>query len=455
MRLSITARLCIFIMIASLIALLSMAFFSYWLLIKRYSFESSHFLHSEVLLIHQAMEQPNNQAMMSKLEVPSLTFSRRHMSRITSSSGELIYQTKNIPPIFLGLPLPSANIHQKYYTVRYKAQVYRVLSTHIDTPNRGALGVQVAYDITEQNAVLNAYLKQGLLGIGLVVLSLMLVTYVLVKLGLRPIKALSKEVTNIDIDKLDQRFSSDVADQDIKALVQAFNKLMTKIEKGYERLSQFSSNIAHELKTPLNTLMLGHESMLVNLPSHSTQRKIIASNLEELQRLASIVDKLLFIAKANAKSVFVEKETLSLAQQADEVLDLYLPCCEASHIVVSIKGDAYLKVDKMMLRTALSNLLSNAIRYGKQRIEILIEHTQDSIQIHVTDDGKGVDNQHIEKLTETFYRADNHRTKDSGGVGLGLSIVSSIMNIHGGKLILSNLHPIGFKATLCFADSNE
>jgi two-component system heavy metal sensor histidine kinase CusS len=201
-------------------------------------------------------------------------------------------------------------------------------------------------------------------------------------------------------------------------------------------MEAFNADVAHELNTPLTTLISSCELALRKPRDAGELRDILASNLEDLQRMAGIVADMLFLSHADRGESAHRIQVASLASLADEVVEYHEAALQEADLQVRVQGDAQAQVDARLLRRALSNLLGNATRYATPGscIEIQISMPQaGQVTLAVQNQGQAIAAEHLPRLFDRFYRSDAARSQADRNHGLGLSIVAAIARMHGGQ----------------------
>jgi len=224
-------------------------------------------------------------------------------------------------------------------------------------------------------------------------------------------------------------------------LANELNHMLDRLQQDFQRLSDFSSDLAHELRTPISNLLTQTQVALSNRRDADTYRDILASNAEEFQRLARMVSDMLFLAKTERGLQLPSKESFSAEQEVQALLDFYEAVADEKNVHMSLHGSGNILGDRLMFRRAVSNLLSNALRHTEMAGEVRIEisDTENSTKVSVENTGDGIDPKILPRLFDRFYRADPSRAQpDSDGTGLGLAITRAIVEAHGGKIEVSS-----------------
>jgi two-component system heavy metal sensor histidine kinase CusS len=276
-------------------------------------------------------------------------------------------------------------------------------------------------------------------------------TFWRVRCSLRPLIDLAAQTKAIDAGRLGQRLSLAEPVEELQPLIDQFNGLMQRVERTYVQLEGFNADVAHELRTPLAT-MIGQTEVALSRPRSAEELSdTLVSNLEELQRMAAIVNDMLFLAQADRGVKARRGPPVSLARLVQQVVDFHEASLEESRLGVVVEGDASLPVDEPLIKRALSNLLGNAIRHADTASTLRIHIARvpnEGVQLWVENQGPTIEPTHLPRLFDRFFRADSARSEpDRFHHGLGLSIVAAIARMHDGLPTaesLGNITRVGF-----------
>jgi len=256
--------------------------------------------------------------------------------------------------------------------------------------------------------------------------------------GLAPVREMTDVTKGISVTHLGNRLSTDTVPTELVDLAKAFNEMLARLEDSFRRLSDFSSDLAHEIRTPISNLMTQTQVAVSKERSADEYRDVLYSNLEEYERLARMVADMLFLAKADNGLVIPNRETVDLAAEVRELFGFYEAFAEEQNVSLVLVGDGNVQGDRLMLRRAISNLLSNAIRHTPRHavVKVIIEPEMESGKIRLVfeNPGEGIPQEHLPRLFDRFYRIDSSRRKTSDGAGLGLAITKSIVGAHEGTI---------------------
>jgi len=305
---------------------------------------------------------------------------------------------------------------------------------------------------------------------GLVALGATVLGWGVARVGLAPLRQTARLASEITAERLDTRLSADRIPPELTDLAVSFNAMLDRLRDSIERLSSFAADLAHEMRTPVSNLMMQTQVMLSQARSSDDYREVLASNLEEYERLARTISDMLFLAKADNGLIVPSHEEIDLHREVTELFDFYEALAEDSVINLELEGAARTSGDRLMLRRALSNLISNAIRYTPRgnAVHVRLSTRHPLVQIEIenplenlvappldppltTPSEKTADRSSnnrsssdhlsshlpadLERLFDRFYRADPSRRDATEGAGLGLAITRSIVRAHGGEVV--------------------
>ncbi|RAU45118.1 MULTISPECIES: heavy metal sensor histidine kinase [unclassified Pseudomonas] len=319
-------------------------------------------------------------------------------------------------------------------------------STKGDVPMRAATVAAVsngktvhltaAHLAVKEMAELANFRNRILVAVAMAFLVTALLGYLLLRRGLRPLRRMAEHATAITPARLDSRMDSRDTPVELQQLSEAYNAMLDRLADGYGRLNQFSADLAHEIRTPVGSLM-GHCQVALRQPrSVDEYQALVASNLEELERISRMVESILFLARADDAQGALNRQPLTLSDELQRVTGYFEGLAEERQMTLNTSGDGVVNADPLLLRRALSNLVANAIRYADECSAIDIRVVQDPAQcrIEVENQGPTLSESAQGKLFDRFYRADASRHQSSDSNGLGLAIVAAIMQLHGGEV---------------------
>jgi two-component system heavy metal sensor histidine kinase CusS len=318
---------------------------------------------------------------------------------------------------------------------------FRTLSVHIPPfENRPAVRLIVGRNSEPYARTREAFLT-ALVALGLgAVLVVAVAGYWIARVGLRPLDRLSGEAQALRPKTLSQRLQTTALPVELSALAEAFNGALSRLEEAYRQLEAFNADVAHELRTPLANLIGSTQVALSRQRSAGDFQEVLQANLEDLERLRSIVNDMLFLARADRGEVATGLVLAPVAQEVRKTIEFFEFVLDESRAQVGIAGDvqAEARLESALFRRAMSNLLQNAIEHSPPGAQITVTLREEaaSTWIVVSNPGAAIDELHLQHLFDRFYRVDAARN-DGGehhGHGLGLAIVKAVASMHGGQV---------------------
>lgn len=258
--------------------------------------------------------------------------------------------------------------------------------------------------------------------------------------GLAPLRNIVRRASDITANSLDRRIEAGEIPLELAEVVSTLNDMLGRLKESFDRLSDFSSDIAHELRTPVSNLLTQTQVMLSKVRSIDEYQDVLASNSEELERLSRTIADMLFLAKADNHLIVPTQEPVDLEAEISSMLEFYEPLIEEKQLQLTFHGHAEVDGDRLMLRRAVGNLLSNAIRHTPEHgfINIALELDGEKVSIRIENSGETIPSEHLPRLFDRFYRVDSSRQRTGEGSGLGLAITKSIALAHNGSVSVSS-----------------
>ncbi|EZI25384.1 heavy metal sensor histidine kinase [Pseudomonas extremaustralis] len=317
---------------------------------------------------------------------------------------------------------------------------FATVAVSIDSGDLGSLQLTTGRLMTERTAVLASYRLSVYILASIAALVLALVGYLLMHRGLRPLRHLAQHAQGIGVGNLTERLDSHGAPKELLPMIDAFNTMLERLTKGFVQLGQVSTDMAHELRTPINNLLGETQVALQQNRSIESYQQLLASNVEELERLARMLDNMLFLARTDPASALRQRQELSAAEEVERIADYFEGLASDAEISIHAEGEGVIWAEPILLRRALANLCANAIKYGAPGTELVIQAVPnpEGINLRVSNRGETIAAEHLPRLFERFYRVDESRERSAQSNGLGLSIVATIMQLHNGRYSVSS-----------------
>lgn len=298
------------------------------------------------------------------------------------------------------------------------------------------VSVFMTMDQSSNHALLDALLTRALMVSPLILMLILAIGWWTVRRGLLPLTKFLKIASRISTESLEHRLPTKGMPAELKNLADGINIMLMRLDDGVQQLSQFSDDLAHELRAPLSNLMGKAQVALTRERSLPEYREVLESCTEELHRMSRMVSDMLFLAQVSHPASMVEFESVSLIDETQRVCDLFSITAEEGEIQLQIAGSGdVVHGNQIMIQRAVSNLVSNAIRYCPRgrTVYVKVQRGADGATLSVGNPGRGIAKEHHAHLFERFYRVDKSRARSEGGTGLGLAIVQSIMILHQGS----------------------
>jgi two-component system heavy metal sensor histidine kinase CusS len=324
-------------------------------------------------------------------------------------------------------------------TMSLDNHTYRIATNRLalGIPASQPANVAISLDITSDQEFIDDFRLFLWLGIGLCALAMGLLGWMTVRKGLAPLHDVSTTLANVSTSRLDKPISSTGVPRELQELISAFNRMLARLDDSFRRLSEFSSDIAHELRTPINNMMMHTQVALSRERDAGEYRENLLSNLEELNRLSRIISDMLFLAKADNSLVVPKLEKVDLRAEVAKLLDFFQISASERRVRLVQSGEATVFGDRLMLQRALSNLLSNAMRFTPEgmSVEVSIGKNDGRAMVAIANPGPEIPAEQLPKIFGRLYRVDaSRREGNTENAGLGLAITKSIVEIHGGDV---------------------
>ncbi len=258
--------------------------------------------------------------------------------------------------------------------------------------------------------------------------------YLLARHAMAPLRRMASDISDVTTSRLDLRLNAKSAPRELGELALSLNDMLTRLDEGYKRLSEVTGDLAHDLRTPIANLRGQTEVTLSRVRDAEEYQALLVSNLEEYQRLTRMIENMLFLARADNAQVALHPETLNLPQQMEQIAAYFENLAEEADLRLLIQVEGQIFADKILFQRAISNLISNALRYTPRgrNITVQSEVAKNGTRLSVSNPGAGIPEANMDRLFERFYRGDGARSNSADSTGLGLAIVRTIMDLHRG-----------------------
>lgn len=304
--------------------------------------------------------------------------------------------------------------------------------------------------------LLAGVIRATLLGLPLLLLVVALGAWLIARTSLDPLRRFNRLAASIGAQSLSQRVSTAGLPAELGELAGEFNAMLERIDSGYRRLQEFSGDLAHEMRTPVATLLGRTQVALSQTRSVAELRELLEGNVDELDRLSRLISDMLFIARAEHDEGALQLEPVRLHEVAQRVADFLSLVADERGVAIEVKGSAVARADHLLVERAITNLVTNAVRHAHAttHVHIAMSATPGESLVAVSNYGEGIPAAELERVFDRFYRLDAGRARHEGGTGLGLAIVRSIMSAHGGRVSAHSAPGEETVFTLVFADTS-
>jgi two-component system heavy metal sensor histidine kinase CusS len=379
--------------------------------------------------------------------------------RILDGAGQVVIESRGMPDILPARLFPAPTSPAARYgegqQVRAAGagQRFRVLSA-LSPPPRGdqPYAVQVAISLAPQEKLLAEYRRRLWVALSVTLVACVIVGYEIARRGIRPIQNVTDTAKRIRSTTLDARIDAAPMPAELQSLAGEFNEMLDRLQQSFSRISRFSADIAHELRTPVNNLRGVAEVALTKARSREEYHEALLSCIEETVRLSHIIDNLLFLARAEDPRHQIARERLDVAHELEVVAEFYEASATDAGVKIDVQASAPLevKLNRTLFQRAVGNLLDNSIKHTQPggTIRVIATHDDGTVRIDVADTGCGIPAEHLPHVFDRLYRVADDRSKHTGGAGLGLAIVKSIAASHGGSVGIQSEFGRGTKVTI-------
>jgi two-component system heavy metal sensor histidine kinase CusS len=439
----------LFTLAAALLLSCSLGVF-YWMVVRHAVEEDNAVLADKVAAIRADLKQSAGLANLTNRRSGEPA---SYWVRILDSSGRVMTETAgmnaSLPPNVFPAALRSTSTFASPKNYRAGDRLFSLVanSEHVGDQS---YTIQIAQDRSADENFRKQFrlLFATVLAFG--VLAAVLIAISVTRRALRPLAQMTSSVERVGPTHFSERVPPAQWPNELRPLAIAFDDMLDRLEDSFTRLSQFSADLAHELRTPLANILGEAQVGLTRQRSAEEYRETIESVAAECERLSGIVDNLLFLARAEAADRQIERAWFDARAAVETVAAYYQTIAEDRHVNLSCTGQGQVFADPLLFRRALSNVVENALRFtpNEGTINISIAQNESHTEISVRDNGPGIAPEHLPRVFDRFYRADPSRSPS--GAGLGLALVKSIVDLHGGSAKIDNQIDGGTKVVLTF-----
>ena len=460
---SITGRLTVLYTVSAGGILLLATVFLYWVLASTLAREGHQFLADKMQVLRVVLsDRPHDRDALEE-EVQAEVVAHQYIKyyiRVLDEGSATLLETPEMAAVLPATVFPTptgARVSAEDGTA-WRApdgRAYQLLAAwaEVGQPGDAQRLLQLGLDVSRHEALLATYRRTLALVLGVGIVGTAGAARVVARRGMRPLAAITEATQRITATELHARIGPVRWPRELTALATTFDAMLTRLEDSFTRLSQFSVDLAHELRTPINNLMGEAEVALTRTRTPAEYQQVLGSSLEEYAILARMIDSLLFLARAESPAAHIDRLRLDARQELEALREFYEALAAEQKVEVRCHGQVLVYADPILFRRAVSNLLSNALHYtpcgGIVTLSVSTAEDYASI-VRVSDTGVGMAPEHLPKIFDRFYRVDPARAQDTPGMGLGLALVKSILDLHGGMVTVQSVPHQGTTVTLKF-----
>ena len=434
---AIATQLVLFFILAAALLLSCALGIFYWIVVRHAAAEDRAVLLDKLSAVAAQLERAADvSALASQIQSGPVGEKSVSWLRIIAPDGTVVAESRGMrrllpPPLF---PPPSTpnSPGSAIRDYRQGDHLFALSATTASVQNH-AFTIQVAQDRTEDEQFRREFQLLVAIVLAAAIVAAAIIATTATKRGLRPLAEMTRRLERVGPARFNERIEPSRWPRELQPVAAAFDDMLARLDDSFRRLSQFSADLAHELRTPVGNI-LGEAQVTLSRPrSPEEYRVAIESTASECERLSAIVDNLLFLARAEAADRQIDRTEFDARAAAEKIATYYQTVAEDRGVRIVCRGETEVFADPLLFSRALSNVVDNALRFTPNggEIEVTCSGGDGQTQVCVRDTGAGIDPHHLPRVFDRFYRGDASRT--SIGTGLGLALVKSIVELHGGS----------------------
>lgn len=453
---SIAARLVLLFTLAATLLLTCALGMCYWLVIRHAFEEDNAALADKLGVLKQDVRQSGpDKALATQLAGVAAGEHSTYWMRVLDTNGHVITETPgmdNLLPQQI-FPHPQSNVESlsKPETRRINSRIFSLVST-AERANGTSYVIQIAQDRSVDDAFRREFGILFFTVLALSVIAGIAIARTTTKRGLRPLAEMTRSLQRMGPTRLNERVTPEGWPRELQPLAEAFDQLLSRLEDSFTRLSQFSADLAHELRTPIGNILGEAQVSLTRERAPAEYREVLESIVAECEGLSLIVDDLLFLARAESARELIARTKFDGRDTIEKIAAYYGTVAEERNVRICCEGKGTITADRVLFERAISNLVENALRFTPDggTVDISLAERNNHVQVMVTDTGSGIAPEHVPRVFDRFYRVDPSRSSEGAGAGLGLALVKSIAELHGGSVSLTSKVNQGTTVVLVF-----
>ena len=406
----------------------------YWIVVRHAFAEDNAVLADKVDGLQTSFEQRGGlAAVAAEIDAAGSRQRAPFMVRVLDPAGATIGQTTGMETLLPANIFPPVASRETAAPSEHRVdgKLFALTTRHAHAGGQ-QFTIQVAQDRSSDEQVERKFGILVLVVLSGSILASILIAIPVTRRGLRPLEEMKRSLERIGPTHLNERVAPANWPRELQPLAIAFDEMLKRLDDSFTRLSQFSADLAHELRTPIANMLGEAQVALSRDRSAAEYRETIESTIGECERLSGIVDNLLFVARADAATEPVERIRFDARAAVEKIAAFYETIAEDRHVAINCSGQGQISADPALFERAVGNLVDNALRFTPENgsIQIALAERTNDFEVAVSDNGSGVAPEHLPRVFDRFYRAEPSRGSD--GAGLGLALVKSIVDLHGG-----------------------
>nr|WP_239170797.1 heavy metal sensor histidine kinase [Burkholderia contaminans] len=303
-------------------------------------------------------------------------------------------------------------------------------------PSGETVRVSLVRTATDRHSLLDSYRIDIWVAVAVGAILVGTLGYAIARRGLQPVESLGRQTSSIEAHNLGERLDIKGGPVELRELALSVNRMLDRLERAFVRLSQFSSDLAHDMRTPLANVISASQVTLSRPRTREEYESLIDSNIEECERLQRMIENMLFLARTDNAQQHLKLSNLDAAKELSRLASYFQSIADEKNVTIMVEGDTRIFADATLFRRAVSNLVSNALDHASagSTVKLATFHSPRHAIVEVTNQGPPIAPEHMDRIFERFYRIDASRHGSSKNAGLGLAIVKSVMELHRGNV---------------------
>ena len=446
-----TQLILLFTLAAALLLACGLGVF-YWIVVRHAFAEDNAVLADKVNALQTSFEQRGGfHEVAAEINAARAGQRAPFLVRVLDLAGTTIRQTAGMETLLPANIFPAAASREIAVPVEHRmaGKLFALTTRHAMADGR-LFTIQVAQDRSSDEQVERRFGILVLVVLSGSILASILIAISVTRRGLRPLEQMKRSLERIGPTHLNERIAPAGWPRELQPLAIAFDEMLKRLDDSFTRLSQFSADLAHELRTPIANMLGEAQVALTRDRTAAEYRETIESAVAEYERLSRIVDNLLFVARVDAAREPIARNWFDARRAVEKIGAFYQTIADDHHVTITCSGGGGIYADPDLFERAVGNLLDNALRFTAENGLICVavsKHNRD-FEVAVSDNGSGIAAEHLPRVFDRFYRAESSRGSD--GAGLGLALVKSIVDLHGGSAVIESNPGRGTMVKLIF-----